>query len=282
MRKFLIYSSLIILTLFVIFKVGGAVLAEQSGSSPDSGASTSKIKTISTAVAALSYGSISAGTWGDWGTMWNRIYSAAIVGFNDSLVAGLKNGSGTGTIVAYTKALGGVDDYNYNQTIPSDTYKRTWVTCNSGNTYCGTGRSVLNGLVSQDPNTNLVWSPQINASSTWFVANNCIPPGSSGNLGYPAGTCVNNGDVSCVCVKNTSPKTGCENYDDGLWRLPYQKELMQSYIDGSWGNLATASAYYWASATTSNATQYAWYTFQASGYTYTNSKTVTYSVRCVR
>jgi len=69
---------------------------------------------------------------------------------------------------------------------------------------------------------------------------------------------------------------------DGNWRLPTQKELMMSYIDGSWANLTNAANVYWSSTTTSNATQTSWYTNQYNGNTTTNNKTNTTSVRCVR
>ena len=131
----------------------------------------------------------------------------------------------------------------------------TWTACNSGNSYCGTGRSVAE---KQDPNTGLVWSPIIDYS-TWFVANNCVVPGGAGSLGA---TCEIIGDPGCTCVKNTSSKTGCENYDDLNWRLPNQKELRQSYIDGSYSNLTIANTEYWSSTTFSNGTQYAWNTSQ--------------------
>ena len=59
-----------------VFSWLGVSRAEQSGSSPISGA-TSRIKTIYDALAALSYGSDAPGGWGNWGAYWNRIYSAA-------------------------------------------------------------------------------------------------------------------------------------------------------------------------------------------------------------
>ena len=282
-RLIFILPLALLVSVFIFSQIYQRARAEQSGSSPESG-STSRLKTASDAITALNYGSTAAGGWGDWGTMWNRVYSAAQGTFNDAKALGLKNGSGTGTanctstfgLNCYTQAKGGVDDYNNNQTIPSDSYYKTWTACNSGNSYCQTGRSVAE---KQDPNTGLVWSAQISGSSTWFVANNCVAPGGSGSLGA---TCASNGDPGCICVKNTSPKTGCENYDDGSWRLPYQKELMQSYIDGSWSNLTNPGYNYWSSTTQSGNTQYAWTTSQAGGYTSNPSKTSSYAVRCVR
>jgi len=279
--RFLLLLPLIV---FIVVVLNNAFLlkikAEQSGSSPESG-SSSRLKTASDAIAALSYGSTAAGSWGDWGTMWNRLYSAAQNSFNDAKSVGTKNGTGTGAtnyLSSYTKALGGVDDYNNNQTIPADSYQKTWTACNAGNTYCGTGRSVAE---KQDPNTGLVWSPRISSSANWFTALNCQQP-SNGVAPLGASACSANGDVGCVCVKLASSKTGCDAYDDGNWRLPYQKELMQSYIDGSWANLTNAGYHYWSSTTQSNSTQNAWFTIQLYGYTVNYTKVTNYSVRCVR
>lgn len=52
------------------------VLAEQSGTTPESGV-TSYIKQIYDSLVTLTYGSDGAGAWGNWGAMWNRIRSAA-------------------------------------------------------------------------------------------------------------------------------------------------------------------------------------------------------------
>jgi len=54
----------------------GKTSAEQIGDSPDSGVS-SKIKQAYDSLVILSYGSDSAGDWGDWGEFWNRIRSSA-------------------------------------------------------------------------------------------------------------------------------------------------------------------------------------------------------------
>jgi len=287
--------------LFILFILGIGVLltlpsvrtvfAEQSGSSPNT-ATTSRIKTVSDALVVLNYGSTSAGGWGDWGTMWNRIYSAAINPSNDPTTQRITNTvNGTGGVIGannctttfgldcYTSAKGGVDDYNNNGTIPSDTYKRTWTTC-VGPGWCGTSRAVAE---KQDPNTNLVWSPKLAGDVNWFVANNCKYPN-----GLPGddGVCGTNGEVACYCVKHTGvgadTKTGCEAYDDGNWRLPHQKELMQSYIDGSWGALTNALSTYWSSTTNSTYTNYAWNVTQSNGGTNYITKVTAYSVRCVR
>jgi len=93
---------------------------------------------------------------------------------------------------------------------------------------------------------------------------------------------VNDGDDACQCVKKAASKVGCESLGDGLWRLPYQKELMQVYIDGSWGNLSSAGDYYWSSTTKSSDTHNAWFMNLYDGFTYPYAKTTTRQVRCVR
>ena len=270
--SFIVLGFLTLLTVAFSYRHIQIVRAEQNGGSPESGA-TSRLVTLANALTTLTYGSTAAGSWGDWGTSWNRIYSAATKPFNDALKSGgLKNGG----ITDYPKSVGGVDDYNNNGVTPSDSYQSSWTTCNVGNTYCGTGRSVAE---KQEVNTNLVWSPRINASGTWFNANNCQYPNA---LPGDDGVCNTHGEVACKCVKLTSSKTGCEAYDDGNWRLPTQKELMMAYIDGSWAQLTNAANVYWSSTTLSNATQNSWYTFQSYGVTSNFNKTNAYSVRCVR
>ncbi|MBD3250006.1 MAG: hypothetical protein GF381_00300 [Candidatus Pacebacteria bacterium] len=73
--NFLILLVVVLLMSVVSFGVG-QVWAEQSGSSPDSGA-TSYIKTIYDSLTSLAHGDEAAGAWGDWGSYWNRIRSAA-------------------------------------------------------------------------------------------------------------------------------------------------------------------------------------------------------------
>ncbi len=254
------------------------VQAEQTGGTPESGAD-SRIKQLDDALSSANYGSTDSGSWGDWGDYWNRINSAARAPFNDALIDSTKNGAGTGTLTAFTKETGGVDDYNNNQTIPSDTYKKSWTVCNSGNNYCDTGDS---NAERQDPNTGLVWTGRISSSANWFTANNCQQP-SNGVAPTGPSACSSNGDAGCVCTKLTGgSKTGCEALGDGNWRLPYQKELMLAYIDGSYSELSTSTTTYWSSTTNSAGTQSAWYTPLAHGYTNTTTKTNNNSVRCVR
>lgn len=273
----------------------GLVRAEQAGTSPDSG-QASRFSQLVEQLATSGYGAEDSGSWGDFGASWNRIYSAASAPYNAALAERLYNGSGSslvgcadpasGELTCYPlfdnqdRFIGGVDDYNNNATMPGDTFSAQWQTCNEANQYCGTNRSVAE---TKDLSTGLVWSP-ILGSNNWWWANNCAQPGSTLN---PGGACSANGDQTCQCVKIPPPaedgdpdQTGCENYDDGNWRLPSQKELMQAYINGSWQNLSGSS--HWSATTVSIFTHQAWRVALSNGNTFVNFKTTSYSVRCVR
>jgi len=196
--------------------------------------------------------------------------------------------SGATDFAFYTQALGGVDDYNDNQAaMPTGSYQGDWIDCTSGaDNYCGTGDSNADA---KDNQTGLVWSIKIDNAGddtqTWFWANNCIEPGEAGSNGA---TCTADGDDGCSCVKKTTGKTGCEALGDGSWRLPYQKELMQAYINGSSkstvSNLSSTGYYFWSSTTRSTATHHAWSVYLGNGYTRNDTKTnsTSYRVRCVR
>jgi hypothetical protein len=192
-----------------------------------------------------------------------------------AIITGIINGGNS----EYLQSVGGIDDYNNGATMPTDTYYKAWVACNVANNYCDTGDIKAE---KKDPNTGLIWSVVINSKTNWFIANNCKYPN-----GLPGddGTCDTNGEISCQCVKNTGinvTKTGCDALTGGKWRLPYQKELMQAYIDGSYANLSNAAEGYWSSTTRSTDTETAWAIFLNYGNSGRNDKTALYSVRCVR
>ncbi len=188
------------------------------------------------------------------------------------------NGSmSTSSAALLSQSNGGVDDYNNNGSMPTDTYFSSFTTCSSGNNWCGTGDSTNANV--KDNSTGLVWSNYLGSGTAynWFWANNCKYPN---ELPGDDGVCDTNAEIACRCVKLTSSKTGCEAFTG--WRLPHQKELMQVYIDGSWGKLSSAGYRYWSATTQSDYTQYAWLTYLLNGYTYYGDKTGTIRVRCVR
>jgi len=271
--KPLLHIALVVCLSIGLLTFGRQVLkvqAEQSGGSPTAG-SDSRMKQLADALITSSYGSTASGTWGDWGAYWNRINSAARGAFNDAKARGLKNGGNA----SFPQNVGGIHD---DTALPTGSYTATWTVCNVGNSYCGTGDSLSE---KRDENTGLVWSTRISASANWFTANNCQQP-SNGVAPTGANTCTSNNDVGCQCVKLTSSKTGCEAQGDGNWRLPYQKETMMAYIDGSGPALSNSAANHWSSTTTTTATQNAWYTNLSNGTTNPATKTSSYAFRCVR
>ncbi len=67
------------------------------------------------------------------------------------------------------------------------------------------------------------------------------------------------------------------------WYLPHQKQMMQAYIDGSFGRLTNASSTnYWSATTFSQNTASAWVPDFSSGDQPTAAKTALWKVRCVR
>ena len=194
--------------------------------------------------------------------------------------------SGATDYAFYTQALGGVDDYNDGQSAnPTGSYEGSWTDCVVGNDYCGTDDAT--NADAKDNQTGLIWSIKIDnagdGTQSWFWANNCHEPDTVEN----PGTCTADGDDACRCVKLTSSKTGCEALGDGGWRLPYQKELMQAYINGSSKEsvsyLSSTGCYFWSSTTASFKTRSAWYVGLDTGYTNNTVKTsvASYRSRCV-
>lgn len=263
--QFLLSIVFLVLVVFSLNRQIKIIRAEQTGSSPESGAD-SRLKQLADALTTLDYGSTASGSWGDWGAYWNRINAAARGTFNDAKANGTYNGGNAD----YPQSVGGIHDAT---TLPTGSYRSIWTTCNVGNTYCNTGNAQAE---KQDANTGLVWSARISSGANWFTANNCAQPGSAEN----PGSCVAHGDVACKCVKLTSSKTGCEALGTG-WRLPYQKELMMAYIDGSAEFLSNSAANYWSGTTNTTTTVNSWFTTLNNGNTGNTTKTYTNAFRCV-
>ena len=199
--------------------------------------------------------------------------------------------SGATDYAFYTQALGGVDDYNDGQSAnPTGSYEGSWTDCVVGNDYCNTADAT--NADAKDNQTGLIWSIKIEGTDdtmSWFWANNCHEPGTTLNPdgGEGGDACDADGDDACRCVKLTSSKTGCEALGDGGWRLPYQKELMQAYINGSSKEsvsyLSSTVYSFWSSTTLSTSTHHAWHVYLDDGYTGYGVKTsvASYRSRCV-
>ena len=183
-----------------------------------------------------------------------------------TLLANLWNGSLTaGGFDGGSQANGGVDDYNAGNAAgrPSDTYSKGWTACNSGNSYCGTSDS---GADAKDDSTGLIWSMPCNGSG-------CASFSDASPITY-------SWDNSAANNNSRTASQLCS--DHAGWSLPHQKQLMQAYIDGSWGNLEGVNRHYWSATTFSDGTTYAWGTNLSLGYTHLTAKTSSYYVRCVR
>lgn len=271
LKSLLIFSVIFIgLATFAITKTITTIRAEQSGDSPVAGAD-SRLKQLADSLEALSYGDPTTGAIGDWGAYWNRISSAAQGTFNDAKANGTYNGGNTD----FPQNKGGIHD---DTTYVAGSYIADWTTCNVDNNYCDTADSLAE---KKDENTGLVWSTRISASANWFTANNCLQP-SNGVAPLGPDACTANGNPGCICTKLTESKTGCEAQGDGNWRLPYQKENMMAYIDGSASSLSNSAATYWSSTTNTTYTPHAWSTFLSNGFTNHTTKTNNTSFRCVR
>ncbi len=188
----------------------------------------------------------------------------SIFGVSGTLLANEFNGT-SGSFTGGSQANGGADDYNNGSASPGNTYSTTWTTCNSGNSYCGTSDS---GAAMKDNATGKIWSYPCNGSACATFSNSSPATYSWDNSG------ANNSS-------NTASQL-CSGHAG--WSLPHQKQLMQAYIDGSYGNLegTGVARYYWSATTVSNSTSNAWYTNLSNGSTTNAGKTNALYVRCVR
>ena len=181
-------------------------------------------------------------------------------------VAKLRQLNGTySTFLGGIQARGGVDDYANGGSAPTNRYATIWVACSADNNYCGTGDS---GADAKDTATGLVWSMPCNGSGC-ATFSEVTPLAYSWSNG---GANNNSRTASQLCS------------DHSGWSLPHQKQLMQAYIDGSYGNLDAVGVdrNYWSATTVSGDTTYAWYVDFSYGFTDNNTKPNSSYVRCVR
>ncbi|MDD3284107.1 MAG: DUF1566 domain-containing protein [Patescibacteria group bacterium] len=209
----------------------------------------------------------------------NILSGVNIFGVSGSAVSGadlsnMFNGSltpyeGSGDHPGGATSTGGVDDYNNSDNPPADRYEVEWIQCTLGNNYCGTGD---NFAQAKDNNTNLIWALP------------CAGAGCSSNSTTTQNYYTWDGsDGWDVSNNGMTAQQLCSSLGSG-WYLPHQKQLMQAYIDGSYGNLEFPGTYdyYWSATTVSDAPGIAWIVLLSNGYTTNYVKFVTYRVRCVR
>lgn len=299
----------VLVTLLASFPLGIAtgVLAEQSASTPESGA-ISRIKAIYDSLVTLGYGSDTASGWGDWGAMWNRIRSAAEwtpdgTASTDDVLAGEIFYAGSRSPLTGTLALSGdalVSDVASGKTFYSNSLTQLTGTAPApfdyslqslatmddyGGTYHGEESewvgisgspfseyadfSLESGVVKQDTRTGLIWT----VSSTSTLSNE-FTLASDGER--PTG-----GNAIAFCeALNTGTYGGIDS-----WYLPTQKELMQAYLDGIYSQDVSFGGenYFWSSSAVSDFADSAWYMeFQFGFVDYDwMSNGAEYSVRCV-
>ena len=174
--------------------------------------------------------------------------------------------TGTGTALTSLfdggNTAGGVDDYNNAGEPATGRYAGGWTQCAVENNHCGTGSPSADA---RDDSTGLVWTfPCNGVGCTSFSDTDPMM------YSWDSSATNNNG-------KTASDLCSTAGY------LPHQKQLMQTYIDGSYKNLEASGVYrsYWSATTVSNTTASAWGTSLSNGYTYDNTKTYSTYVRCV-
>lgn len=217
-----------------------------------------------TILTGTSYLGVSGAAYGDT----NAGYVLGTATTSGTALMNLWNGTRTdGGFPGGSQADGGVDDYNNAKAPAGDRYvgPAGWTQCAAGNNYCGTGDS---GADEQDNSTGLVWSLPCNGSA-------CASFSDSSPLTY-------SWDSSAA---NNASRTASQLCSDHAgWSLPHQKQFMQAYIDGSYGNVEASGDYrlYWSATTQSNSTVSAWYVYLSNGATNVSGKTSVTYVRCVR
>ncbi|MBP9781384.1 DUF1566 domain-containing protein [Candidatus Woesebacteria bacterium] len=287
-KRTVLLFSLFLVVGFLLPRLQIRVFAEQSGSSPESGA-TSRIKTIYNSLVALSHGSESAGGWGDWGVLWNRIRSAAEwVPSGNAAEADVASGKlfykDSRTQKTGTASL--APDYSLQSKVTWDDNKNSSNSDgdNAGeeSVWVNTAGSASTG-VWKDGRTGLYWSPNQWTMSNLFTVATCDFFTSNSRGGYAGGD-SDCGNAINHCANLNLTSGGTSNTD---WYLPSQKELIQAYLDGIYNqtniNFAT-NLRFWSSTEDSAIDSNAWNVYFYNGSTGLGSKSTTsnQSVRCVR
>lgn len=255
-----VISFAAVITIFItarFYPVLKGLAGEQVGESPDSGAA-SRIKETYDHLVAEGLGFEGAGSWGDWGAMWNRIRSSA------------------GSAVDYqSQSLAEYDDYKYSDEHgagESDGEESVW------------NNTAPN--VWKDERTGLYWSATQGQFTNSFNANHSLCPFFAEN---PRGSSYDGSDADCGNAINACAVLSLDADGDGVdetdWYLPSQKELQQAYLDGIYnqaGHPFTGTSFFWSSTELSGSTSNAWLVALHDGNTRNVNKSTSYVVRCVR
>lgn len=255
-------------------------------------ASSHSLTEIYSAIPSITAGKVATGTsyLGVAGTLLGNLFNGTCDNSSGDYLAACDYLNFTAN--GGSQANGGVDDYNGGQlggTPPADRYAASWTTCTSGNSYCGTGDS---GAAAKDNATGLVWSYPCKDSgcSSWdtetdtaTLTTDCLMDGACAYFSTDTLYTWSNGGAnnnSLTASELCSSHTG--------WNLPHQKQLLQAYIDGSYGNLEPQGVYryYWSNTYVSFGTndhaRWVWLVNLSDGYAFDNKRTEAHSIRCVR
>jgi len=219
----------------------------------------------------------------------NILGTANIFGVAGTFLKNLWNGTRTdGGFDGGSQTNGGVDDYNNARPAASNRYTSPagWTQCvssaydavtNPGGNYCNTGEA---GADAMDNATGFVWSMPCNGAG-------CDSFSDASPMVYAWATTTYANNFSTIQNDYATISILCSGGDHGRtgWTIPHQKQLMQAYIDGSYGNLEASGVnrYYWSGTTVSFNTANAWLTYLSLGYTYYGNKLTNPNyVRCVR
>jgi hypothetical protein len=272
-------SEIVITTLIAVVILGTYVvsttLAEQSGGSPESGEHSVLMDTYDTLV-GLGYGSET----GSNGSVWNRIISSATWVPDGTVTEGdVREGVGfyEGTRSLKTGTLKMLD-WEKQSLLQLDNRDIT--------DYGETSSWVKTNTIPEvwyDEVTGLYWSAVQGSMTNEFSRSLCgfystVPRGD-----YNGGDVTNCGNAIETCATLSLDANG-DGVADNNWYLPSQLELMQAYVNGIYKKTSTSwvgTSYHWSSTELQGTSSYAWNTYLNHGYTNYNSKTNSYSVRCV-
>jgi len=274
LNRFEIVIVVLIAVLLLGTYVVSTTLAEQSPGSPDSREDSVLMETYNTLV-GLGYGTET----GSNGPVWNRIISSANWVPESGISEGdVKSGVGfyEGTRTLKTGSMK-VIDWEKQSLLQRDNRDLTdygetssWVKTNTS------------PEVWYDEVTGLYWSASQSSQTNQFTISTCdffttTPRGNYDGTDADCGNAIN----TCGTLSLDADGDGTANTN---WYLPSQLELLQAYINGIYKKTSTAwvtGSAFWSSTEYQDNTSYAWYTYLNYGYTNLNSKTNSYSVRCV-
>jgi len=208
-------------------------------------------------------------------------------GSSGANLSNMWNGTGT-EATGGSQANGGIDDANYDsnwvpQTPPEDRYEANWEKCKESNNYCETGDT---GADAKDLNTGIIWSyPLKNTEgvNSFDVSAPDLTGCETGNCAYRNTDTYYSWDISNTNNNSKTASGLCQEQGEN-WYLPHQKQLMQAYIDGAYGNLESIGVvrFYWSATADSGSEAGAWRVGLSDGFTNSSNKNDDSIIRCVQ